>query len=504
MRKPLALFAAASLSAGVFAYIGYDSAAFAKDDQQKAADTSGAGSGLGTSGSGQKSSASASGRASLPQGTQRADQSDEAGIRATLRQVTIAALKDDSLSDLTNYFASSDRMKLRALAQDNAQIKDKLQQLRKDFKAKYNTDFEPDEMVFGKAYDTLIIVQGEVVNPALMSNWPVDSSGKAGSTSGGTGSSNLRSDTSGTSSGLSGSSSSSGGIGASSSTDRNTPSRSTDKNSNSATGTDRSSSSSSSGTGISGSSSSSSGSGLSGSSSTSGTGAASSMGVQKGYGVAIVTFPATELAPEAIVSLVRESSAAGGAPGAAGSSGSSTGTGSNTGAGSSNSSPRSDASSTSGIGGSSSSASGAAGTSSSADRSSSSSSASPDRFGTSSSGAGSATADRSSTPGSSSTADRSTTSGGLNSSGRTTASGQAGASDWKVKLPDNITADQLQKNLAKHIDEACQAKDKWPADKTEGYRTVAQHIFAAFYDVSPGGAGGAGTGTGLDTPPIRQ
>jgi hypothetical protein len=468
MRKPLALFAAASLSAGVFAFVGYDSAAFAKDDQQKAADTSGAGSGLGSSSAAQKSSASASGRASLPQGTQRADQSDEAGIRATLRQVTIAAIKDDSLSDLTNYIAKSDRAKLRALAQDNAQIKDKLQQLRKDFKAKYNTDFEPDEMVFGKAYDTLIIVQGEVVNPALMSNWPVDSSGKAASTSGGAGSSKLRSDTSGTSSGLSGSSSTSGGIGAPSSTDRNTSSSGTDRNSSSATGTDRNSPSSSSGAGISGSSSSSSGSGLSGSSSTSGTGAASSMGVQKGYGVAIVTFPATDLAPEAIVSLVRESSTAGGASGAAGSSGGSTPTGS------------------------------------SADRSSSSSSASPDRFGASSSAAGSATADRSSTPGGSATADRSSTSGGPSgtSSGRTPAYGQASASDWKVKLPDNITADQLQKNLSKHIDEACQAKDKWPADKTEGYRTIAQHIFAAFYDVSPGaagaGAGGAGAGTGLD------
>jgi hypothetical protein len=44
MRKPLALFAAASLSVGVFAYLGYDSAVFGKDDTQKSVDTSGSSS----------------------------------------------------------------------------------------------------------------------------------------------------------------------------------------------------------------------------------------------------------------------------------------------------------------------------------------------------------------------------------------------------------------------------------------------------------------------------
>jgi len=63
-----------------------------------------------------------------------------------------------------------------------------------------------------------------------------------------------------------------------------------------------------------------------------------------------------------------------------------------------------------------------------------------------------------------------------------------------VKLPDNITSDQLQQNLAKHVDEVCQMKDKWPADKNEGYRMVAQHVFEAFYDTGAStGATGAGT-----------
>jgi len=70
-----------------------------------------------------------------------------------------------------------------------------------------------------------------------------------------------------------------------------------------------------------------------------------------------------------------------------------------------------------------------------------------------------------------------------------------------VKLPESITADQLQQNLAKHIDEVCQMKDKWPTDKTEGYRIVAQHVFMGLYDtgVSTGAGAGTSTGTGLGT-----
>jgi hypothetical protein len=68
-----------------------------------------------------------------------------------------------------------------------------------------------------------------------------------------------------------------------------------------------------------------------------------------------------------------------------------------------------------------------------------------------------------------------------------------------VKLPDNLTADQLQQNLAKHIDEVSQMKDKWPSDKNEGYRMVAQHVFEAFYDTGSNTGAGAGAGAGSST-----
>src|SRR3954462_8014999 len=105
MRKPLALFAAASLSAGVFAFLGYDNSVFGKDDQQKAADTSGTGSSSSGSASGQRSStssglgassstASQSGSGSLPQGVTKAAQADEQGVRQAISQVVAAVCKD--------------------------------------------------------------------------------------------------------------------------------------------------------------------------------------------------------------------------------------------------------------------------------------------------------------------------------------------------------------------------------------------------------------------------
>jgi len=118
MRKPLALFAAASLSAGVFAFLGYDNSVFGKDDQQKAADTSGSGSssssssglsGSSASGGLNSSSSSSSQSGSLPQGVTKATQTDEQGVRQAISQVVAAICKDDGINQLQNYVASNDR-----------------------------------------------------------------------------------------------------------------------------------------------------------------------------------------------------------------------------------------------------------------------------------------------------------------------------------------------------------------------------------------------------------
>jgi hypothetical protein len=60
-----------------------------------------------------------------------------------------------------------------------------------------------------------------------------------------------------------------------------------------------------------------------------------------------------------------------------------------------------------------------------------------------------------------------------------------------------MTAEKLQTNLAKHIDEVNQMKDQWPTDEKEAYKMIAHHVFMALYDVDATGAGGATGGSGI-------
>src|SRR5438046_1327383 len=177
MRKPLVLFAAASLSLGAFAFMGYDSAVFGAD-QQKTADTSsgsskdstsGATSGLGSSSTSTYGTSTSS--ASLPQGVTKSTQADESGIRSTISQVVTAVLKEDGIKQLNMYVASNDRQRLTNLQGD--QINDKIKQIQQTFKQKYQKDFQPDQTTLADQFKELTIVQGEVSNPALLSNWPV-------------------------------------------------------------------------------------------------------------------------------------------------------------------------------------------------------------------------------------------------------------------------------------------------------------------------------------------
>jgi hypothetical protein len=74
---------------------------------------------------------------------------------------------------------------------------------------------------------------------------------------------------------------------------------------------------------------------------------------------------------------------------------------------------------------------------------------------------------------------------GNNGAGNTGAAANLTAGDWKVDLPNTVTTERLQRDLAMHLDEVDRMKDQWPADSTEAYRMVAHHIFMALYDVNP-------------------
>jgi len=171
MRKHFTLYAAA-LAAGTLAYAGYDSSLLAADPDP--------GSSMTTPG---RSDAASAVRAELPQGITRSQQSDVQGIRKTLASVTDAAFSDNA-TNVQKYLSSDDRQRLGDLGKTwdkdmtkRDQLKNTITQFRNDWKAKYGQDFSlsgKEQVVFGPQFRDFQIVQGEVSNPALLSNWPIE------------------------------------------------------------------------------------------------------------------------------------------------------------------------------------------------------------------------------------------------------------------------------------------------------------------------------------------
>src|SRR5207237_9965489 len=128
-----------------------------------------------SSSSGLRSSSSAYGSSSgsLPQGVTKSTQADESGIRMAISKVTANVLKEDGISQLSQCLAKNDQQRLSNLKGD--QINEKIKQLQQTFKQKYNKDFQPDPTALADQFKDLTVVQGDVTNPALMSNWPVNS-----------------------------------------------------------------------------------------------------------------------------------------------------------------------------------------------------------------------------------------------------------------------------------------------------------------------------------------
>jgi hypothetical protein len=72
----------------------------------------------------------------------------------------------------------------------------------------------------------------------------------------------------------------------------------------------------------------------------------------------------------------------------------------------------------------------------------------------------------------------------------------AAGSDWKIDLPDSITAEKLQTNLTRHIDMITNMKDQWPSDANEANAKITKHVMMALYDVSGTGTNGVANPSG--------
>jgi len=114
--------------------------------------------------------------ADLPAGIQKATKDDSEDIRSALADTTEAVMSK-SLHSVRNKLVDADRNRLKDLKNDDATLAGRIEQIRKDWKAKYGKDFDIEhKTAFGPDFKGFVIVQGEIANPALLSNWPVDNS----------------------------------------------------------------------------------------------------------------------------------------------------------------------------------------------------------------------------------------------------------------------------------------------------------------------------------------
>ncbi len=110
----------------------------------------------------------------LPDGITARDLKDQDDIRTGLAKLTEAALKKGGFDDLVARFVDPDRDRMKKYAKENfADLDGTLDTFNKEWKSKYNQDFD---MKASAVYTDQFanIIQGEITNPAMLSNWPVD------------------------------------------------------------------------------------------------------------------------------------------------------------------------------------------------------------------------------------------------------------------------------------------------------------------------------------------
>lgn len=214
MKKHLSLVTAAALAAGSYAFL--TSSLYAEDEKttttgrqvERAAERTGDAVERGAERTGNaaqraadktrdavgdidvrtEGAATAGAAVNLPAGIQKTENDDAEDIRDTLGDVTENALEKDGFGDLVGNFVDADRNRLGSFAEQDGKLttlNGRIAQIQKDFKAKYNKDFDIDhEVAFGSDFRSFQIIQGEIVNPQLLTNWPVKAS--AGSSAAGT------------------------------------------------------------------------------------------------------------------------------------------------------------------------------------------------------------------------------------------------------------------------------------------------------------------------------
>jgi len=112
----------------------------------------------------------------LPKGFSQKDLNETTDIKKTLSGLTEDAVTKDHFDSLIGYLAKPDENRIKNEGQKNRDVttlNGRIAEIQKDWKAKYNTDFDVDKakVVFNEQFK---FVTGEVADEATaMANWPV-------------------------------------------------------------------------------------------------------------------------------------------------------------------------------------------------------------------------------------------------------------------------------------------------------------------------------------------
>ena len=114
--------------------------------------------------------------ADLPAGIQKATKDDSEDIRQALANTGESVLSGD-FHAIRNKLVDADRNRLKDLNKNDATFSGRMAQINKDWKAKYGKKFDIEHKIaFGPDFKGFTIVQGEIANPQLLANWPVENS----------------------------------------------------------------------------------------------------------------------------------------------------------------------------------------------------------------------------------------------------------------------------------------------------------------------------------------
>jgi hypothetical protein len=115
----------------------------------------------------------AASKPSLPDGVTMKDLKEQDDIRGGLATLVNHAIQTKNLDDFVERFVKSDENRLKEFSEkDHPDLDKVITSFRDQFKAKYGSDFDMNgERALPEQHAS--IIQGEISNPAMLSDWPL-------------------------------------------------------------------------------------------------------------------------------------------------------------------------------------------------------------------------------------------------------------------------------------------------------------------------------------------